>query len=49
MVTKSCTKILIFSTRFSGGNLAAEDFVTLFIGKNLVDGEMFLKENLERT
>ena len=29
MVTKSCTKILNFSTRFLCENLAAEDFVTL--------------------
>ena len=33
MGTKSCTKILNFSTRFS----SVEDFVT---GKNLVDGEI---------
>ena len=33
MGTKSCTKILIFSTRFSCENLAVEDFVTLFVGK----------------
>ena len=33
MVTKSCTKILIFSTRFLCENLAAEDFVTLPMGK----------------
>ena len=39
MGTKSCTKILNFSTRFSCENLAVEDFVTLW-GKNLVDGEM---------
>ena len=39
MGTKSCTKILNFSTRFSCENLAVEDFVTW--GKNLVDGEMF--------
>ena len=41
MGTKSCTKILNFSTRFSFENLAVEDFVTLAMGKNLVDGEMF--------
>ena len=35
MGTKSCTKILNFSTRFSGENLAVEDFVTL-----LIDGEI---------
>ena len=29
MGTKSCTKILNFSTRFSCENLAVEDFVTL--------------------
>ena len=29
MVTKTCTKILIFSTRFSCQYFAAEDFVTL--------------------
>ena len=40
MGTKSCTKILNFSTRFSCENLAVEDFVTLLMGKNLVDGEM---------
>ena len=40
MGTKSCTKILIFSTRFSCENLAVEDFVTLLMGKNLVDGEI---------
>ena len=33
-------KVLIFSTRFSCENLAVEDFVTLLMGKNLVDGEM---------
>ena len=33
MGTKSCTKILIFSTRFSCENLAVEDFVTLLVGK----------------
>ena len=38
MGTKSCTKILNFSTRFSCENLAVEDFVTLLMGKN--DGEM---------
>ena len=41
MGTKSCIKILIFSTRFSCENLAVEDFVTLYLGKNLVDGELF--------
>ena len=40
MVTKSCTKILNFSTRFSCQHFAAEDFLTLFIGEKLVDGEM---------
>ena len=40
MGTKSYTKILDYSTRFSCKNLAAEGFVTLFMGKNL-DGEMF--------
>ena len=41
MGTKSCTKILNFSTRFSWENLAVEDFVTLLLwGKNLVDGEI---------
>ena len=38
--TKSCTKILNFSTRFSCENLDVEDFVTLLMGKNLVDGEI---------
>ena len=33
MGTKSCTKILNFSTRFSCENLALEDFVTLLMGK----------------
>ena len=33
MGTKSCTKILNFSTRFSCENLAVEDFVTLLLGK----------------
>ena len=33
MGTKSCTKILNFSTRFSCENLAVEDFVTLLMGK----------------
>ena len=33
MGTKSCTKFLNFSTRFSCKNLAVEDFVTLFMGK----------------
>ena len=32
MGTKSCTKILIFSTRFLCENLV-DDFVTLFMGK----------------
>ena len=41
MGTKSCPKILNFSTRFSCENLDVEDFVTLLIwGKNLVDGEI---------
>ena len=40
MGTKSCTKILHFSTRFSCENLAVKDFVTLLMGKNLVDGEI---------
>ena len=38
MGTKSCTKILNFSTRFSCENFAVEDFVLW--GKNLVDGEI---------
>ena len=33
MGTKSCTKILNFSTRFSCENLAVEDFVTLLMRK----------------
>ena len=33
MGTKSCAKILNFSTRFSRENLAIEDFVTLLMGK----------------
>ena len=33
MGTKSCTKILNFSTIFSCENFAVEDFVTLFMGK----------------
>ena len=33
MGTKSCTKILNFSTRFSCENLGVEDFVTLLLGK----------------
>ena len=40
MGTKSCTKILDFSTRFSCENLTVEDFVTLLMGKNLVDREI---------
>ena len=40
MGTKSCTKILNFSTKFSCENLDVEDFVTLLMGKNLVDGEI---------
>ena len=36
----ACTKILNFSTIFLCENLAAEDFVTLPMGKNVVDGEM---------
>ena len=40
MGTKSCTKTLNFSTRFSCENLDVEDFVTLLMGKNLVDGEI---------
>ena len=39
MGTKSCPKILNFSTRFSYENLDVEDFVTLR-GKNLLDGEI---------
>ena len=41
MGTKSCPKMLSFFTKFSCENLAVEDFVTVFMGKNLVDGEMF--------
>ena len=33
MGTKSCPKILNFSTRFSYENLDVEDFVTLLMGK----------------
>ena len=33
MGTKSCTKVLNFSTRFSCENLAVEDFVTLLMEK----------------
>ena len=33
MGTKSCTKILIFLTRFSSENLTVEDFVMLLMGK----------------
>ena len=33
MVTKSSTKILKFSTRFSCQHFAVEDFVTLFMEK----------------
>ena len=33
MGTKSCPKILNFSTRFSCENLDVEDFVTLLMGK----------------
>ena len=33
MVTKSCTKILNFSTRLSYQHFAVEDFVTLPMGK----------------
>ena len=40
MVTKSCTKIFYFSTRFSCQDFAVEDFGTLPMGKNLKDGEM---------
>ena len=40
MGTKSCAKILNFSTTFSCENLAVEDFVTLFMGKKNADGEM---------
>ena len=32
---------LNFSTRFSCDNVAVEDFVTLYMGKNMVDEEMF--------
>ena len=39
-VTKSCTEILKFSTRFSCQHFAVEYFVTLFMGKSLVNGEM---------
>ena len=41
MGTKSCTKILIFSTRFSCENVAVDYFVTFFMGKKSCDGEMF--------
>ena len=41
MGTNSCTKSLSLSTTFSSESLAVEDFVTLVMGKNLVDGEMF--------
>ena len=40
MGTKSCAKMLNFSTSFSCTK-TVDDFVTLFMGKNLVDGEMF--------
>ena len=33
MVTKSCTNIFNFSTRFSCQHFAVEDFVTLFMGE----------------
>ena len=36
MGTKSCTKILNFSTRFSCENLAVEDFVTLLYGEKIL-------------
>ena len=39
MVTKSCTKFLIFSTKISCQQFAVEDFVTLLMGKSLIDGE----------
>ena len=47
MGTKSCTKILNFSTRLSCENLDVEDFVTLLMGKkscwwgNLMFGHNF--------
>ena len=43
METTYCTKIIIFSTRFSCDNLAVEDFVTLPIGeKMLLVGKCFV-------
>ena len=41
MGTKPCPKKLFFSTRFSCEYFAAEDFVPIFMGKNLVVWEMF--------
>ena len=41
MGTKYCRKILNFSTRFSCEYFSVENFVTVFMGENLVGGEMF--------
>ena len=42
MGTKSGTKIFNFSARFSCEYVAVEDFVTVFMGKNLDDWENIL-------
>ena len=42
MVTKSCTKILIFPSRFSCQHFAVEDFVKLFMGKKSCRWEKFM-------
>ena len=49
MGTKSCTKIINFSTRFSCDDLAVEDFVTLPIGeKILLMGKCFVWERFRQ-
>ena len=44
MGTKSCTKILFLSTRFSCENLVVEDFVTLVVGKKSCSGGNVLRK-----
>ena len=48
MVTKSCTKILNFSTTFPCQHFAVEDFVTLFMGKKLAAGNVMLGHGFDK-
>ena len=48
MGTKSCTKILNFSTRFSCENLAVEDFVMFFMGKKSWSRNVFIGHGFDK-